>query len=142
MNSWNVGQVRTAEENRAAGRKALAVLEKRRGGVTAARTQLSELSLLPVRNGTYGAPFGDQQGIINGACPPDMLHQFLLGLCKYVFLWVVEMISTAGNEGGRSGSLRLAELDRYNIPVSSHSLPRHHFTVTVMLCAQQEIPKV
>jgi hypothetical protein len=44
---------------------------------------------------------------------PELLHQYLLGIMKYVFLWTVQDISAAkGVYGGLGGGIRKLELDQ------------------------------
>ena len=107
--------VRTAKSNRRRSKKwrdklaALPSGSQVPGDITKA---LTGLSINPVRNGTWDAPFGvERVGVerenrgINGAAVPDMLHQYLLGLLKSSLEFTKHAISWHGRQGREKGTL-------------------------------------
>ena len=105
---YAMGVVRTAGSNRLRSRKwrhqlqALPKGSQTPGEVTKG---LTALSLNPVRNGTWDAPFGVEDRGINGAAVPDMLHQYLLGLLKSSLEYTKLAIAWHGRQGREKGTL-------------------------------------
>ena len=46
----------------------------------------------PAQNGTWKAPWGDNQYGPHGGTPPEPLHTFLAGVVKYAVLWILAII--------------------------------------------------
>ena len=55
---------------------------------------LQEFSVCHIPADAWSLPFGAHQGGVNSAAPPDMLHQFNLGLMKRAFKNILKLIKS------------------------------------------------
>jgi hypothetical protein len=55
---------------------------------------------------TWGLPFGDNPQGIYGACPPEILHQFDLGILKTVWVAILQRIAEDAEADPENGSKR------------------------------------
>lgn len=71
---------------------------------------LKSMSAKPVRVGFWGAPFGSPQGIY-GATPPELLHQYDLGLCKKAWEMIMAMMKSESDHGLTPGITFQAKME-------------------------------
>ena len=106
---------------------------RRRGKVTAARDKAKARSLSPTYNPLWDLPYGDNSMGIFGATPPELLHQYGLGVEMYAFKFVWEMLSryAAEEEGRAPGAFDQRLDDRFMAFSTRHAdadMPRFGFT--------------
>ena len=65
--------------------------------------KLKAISAQSYRPSTWGLPFGANKNGIYSACPPEMLHQFDLGLLREVWKGIMKLIKDEATEAGTPG---------------------------------------
>ena len=108
-------------------------LQKRtRNRITEAREAAKTRSLSPTYNPLWDLPYGDNLMGIYGATPPELLHQYGLGIEMYAFKFVWEMLSRHAAEEGRAPGTYDQRLDeRFMAFCTRHAdadMPRFSFT--------------
>lgn len=115
------------------GEPALKIMENRTSNmVTKAREVLRKLSMKHIRPSTWGVPYGANIHGVYGATPPELLHQFDLGLLKKTYEMLLAMIKDESEQGGLSYAHRMRILDSrllaFNIRHCDSDMPRKRFT--------------
>jgi hypothetical protein len=67
--------------------------------------KLVAISAQPYRPSTWGLPFGANTAGIYSACPPEMLHQFDLGIFREVWKGIMKLIKDEATEARKPGDL-------------------------------------
>ena len=76
------------------------------------------LCLLPIshppatRNPLWDLPYGANSQGVFGACPPELLHQWLLGIAKYAIVFTWALVKDCARTQGKQFNTFTAELDR------------------------------
>ena len=73
------------------------IIEKQQGvhgAIGRAEAVENELSVYAVYNPLWFLPYGASLGGVFSGCPPELLHQFLLGLMKYAFEFTWALVDT------------------------------------------------
>ena len=65
--------------------------------------KLVAISAQPYRPSTWGLPFGANTAGIYSACPPEMLHQFDLGIYREVWKGIMKLIKDEATEARKPG---------------------------------------
>jgi len=103
-----------------------------KGKKVAAERLLSKYSLHAGQNTLWNLPYGANKAGIYGACPPELLHQYLLGIMKYAYQFTCEIIDGKSPPAGTAKSATAARVDaRFKIFSDRHvdpELPRLRFT--------------
>ena len=95
-----------------------------------ARDKIGEASLQAVYNPWWDAPFGANHMGVHGATPPDVLHQWQLGIMKYTWEYIWEYIKDKDVHGKGRSSAKSAFNSRFaDINTRHHDpmLPRKAF---------------
>ena len=109
------------------------ILEKRkRGKVEAARKALVKISAKGIRPFTWDVPFGSTPYGPYGATPPELLHQYDLGLLKKCYGYILDLIKAEVQDNiGIPFALRMRILDQrlisFNIRHCDVDMPRLGF---------------
>jgi hypothetical protein len=123
-----VDDLKTASENRRIVELAAQILQNRdeyKGCITETRDLLKQASLHPTPNALWDIPLGSNPQGINGACPPELLHQYGLGMEKYTIQYIWKMV-----EEGCSTAKALeleSRFQRFNVRHADNSMPRDRF---------------
>ena len=98
---------------------------------TAMKEGLMVVSAKNVAVGFWGAPFGSEYGVY-GATPPEILHQFDIGLCNKAWSFLISLLKLNckngidGNGHKRAWTKVQEELDQRLMSLSvRHSVPGH-----------------
>ena len=83
-----------------------------RGQVMLAREKLNALSFRPVRSSLWGMPFGDNKYGVYGCTPPELLHQYDLGIIKHAYNCMLALIKEECAGSDAAYSKRMREVDR------------------------------
>jgi hypothetical protein len=126
------------------------------GRVQSSKDALKKIGLKAIRPATWGMPFGDNPRGIYGATPPELLHQYDLGIikhaykcmlavikqgrscccfgmkCSYLRTWLMCMLVTECEGSDFAYTNRMNELDirlmRFNVRHSAFDMPRVRFS--------------
>lgn len=107
--------------------------ERKKGTVTAARAQASAVSVQPFMNPLWDIPYGHNVHGIFGSTPPELLHQWGLGIEKYAFTYIWDLIEKNAKEANKRPTSTIAKLDQriatFNNRHSDATMPRKKFPI-------------
>jgi len=102
-----------------------------KGLSTAAKRQETEVSLQGGRNPLWDLPYGANPRGVYGACPPEVLHQYLMGIMKYAYVFTWNKIDGSSPSTGKGKSATATRVDeRFKLFDDRHvdpELPRRKF---------------
>ena len=107
----------------------LAALRANAGGITEARKNAANLSVMLSENVLRKLPLGANPQGLNGACPPEMLHQYGLGIEKKAFHYAMEIVTRLGVMTNKVSSVAKHAFDHrfvtFNCRHSDVEMPKH-----------------
>lgn len=129
-----VAAPRTVAKMKELSEPCLKILENReRKRIKVAKDALKQISMKHIRPATWEIPLGANPKGIYGATPPEMLHQFDLGLLKRTHELLLAMMKAEADERiGTSFALRKRIMDSrlmaFNVRHCDNTMPRKRFT--------------
>lgn len=110
----------------------IALFQKRKKGtVVQARKRAKSLSYQPVLNPLWELPMGSNLQGIYAATPPELLHQYGLGIEKRAFEFTWELMKQIDQANHRGPAKNKEELDRrisaFNTRHADAEMPRYKF---------------
>lgn len=131
-NPWVKAPLREEAATREIVEPLLDAIENRAHGlVVRANLELTALGINPFRPSTWDVPYGDNPHGIYGATPPEVLHQFDLGIIKHAYLCFLDMVKAGcRTDAENTEKLRVLDYRLMSIAIrhADDTMPRIRFS--------------